>query len=300
MTIKARDSLDMNRRHLRPTAPPIDSEDQEDEEGLYPDLPADHENPEELYPGLGDNVVTQSYSSAGYLQTEDAPSSEDGDNVQTKIIQESKPDEEGRSLFNRLGFLFLFMLPILVALLGHGTSSVLSPSQQLDILFSDHQSWLPEEKFVEIKKNFLQKLEDKKQSDPLSIFFLTESSYANVRNFSLKLVQGFARSSEGEHLLYNRGQSSSSISTTTRAVLVENFTDYSWNEAKMFMEFCDNDNSPHPFTLFVFIGQGKCDLKHPDRSVESVLVNKWRGQFEAESIEALATRVSGVSVCVRQ
>ena len=185
--------------------------------------------------------------------------------------------------------------------LGKFSAASASPNyQQLDTLYSDHQTWLPETKWTEIRNNFLQKLEDRDHSDPLTIFFLTNPShFPMVGNFSNHLSKMFAQHSNGEFHSYKRDRSE--ITATTRSVLVDEFTSLPWKEAKVFMELCDNDNSPNPFTLFVFIaeqGPGQCDLGNPDRSVEEVLVGRWRDEFEVESIEALAARISSISVCV--
>ena len=285
---------------------------------LYPNLDSDNDS-EENYSATVDNagennvgvLKSQSESEPEYSDDE---SDAAGTEVDGLIEVEAKDSPELRSITDSICFkvtiLLLLCLPILVALYNEVTVCSLMMEKMLEEEL-DGRPLLSPSKRSEIGQNIIAKIDSSTSSDPLSIFIMfDEIERENVTSFSNNIAHIFSKcgsanvkSSESLSIGYFRDHSENldlildrKIESMVSAIVIQDFTELSWNQAKLFLRYCDNENAPYKDRLFVFTSMvSDCDPLRPDKSAEKALLNAW--DEEEETIEALAVRVSAISVC---
>lgn len=144
-----------------------------------------------------------------------------------------------------------------------------------DILISDHKK-------LELKQNMLSKLKEKSVSDPLSVYILTSSVHQEkVENLAQYMAYIFAKHINNPDMIegvltadtierYNIDILDDEISSKYSSLVLPQFHHLSWDAAKIFMQFCDNENAPYKDRLFIFTSTvDECNKHKPDESVET-------------------------------
>lgn len=307
-TKRARDSLELTKQSTN----------------LYPTLDSGNES-EDNYSGYdkgaGENLAQQ----VGVLrsQSEDSEPEYSDDESDVEITEvDDEPEVEVDSSEEHTSFtdtkcfkiiiLLLLCLPFVVPLI----KDTINCSIMLERMLEEELDGVPllsPSKKSEIGRNIISKIDSSTSSDPLSIFLMfDEDQRSNVTSFANNIAHIFSKcgseylkSSESlsrEYLLSHFGDLDTILDhkfeTTTSAIVIQDFTKLSWNQAKLFLRYCDNENAPYKDRLFVFTSVvSDCDPMKPDESAENALLKAW--SQEEETIEALAVRVSAISVCFK-
>ena len=170
---------------------------------------------------------------------------------------------------------------------------------------------ISDQKKLELKQNILSKLREKSESDPLSVYIMTSSEHQEkVENFAQSLAYIFAKHIHNPGMIegvlppdtletYNIDILEDEISNKYSTLVLPQFHLLSWDAAKIFMQFCDNENAPYKDRMFIFTSTvDECNKHKPDESVENFLKSAWSGSADEDTIEALVVRISSISICI--
>lgn len=305
---RARDSLELTKQSTN----------------LYPTLDSGNES-EDNYSGCDKGAYENVAQLVGVLrsQSEDSEPEYSDDESEVEIPEvDDEPEVEVDSSEEHTSFsdtkcfkiiIFLLLcLPFAVPLI----KNTISCSIMLESMLEEELDGFPLlslSKKLEIRRNIISKIDSSTSSDPLSIFLMfhedqrsSVTSFANnIAHIFSKCGSEYLKSSESlsrEYLLSHFGDLDTILDhkfeTTTSAIVIQDFTDLSWNQAKLFLRYCDNENAPYKDRLFVFTSVvSDCVPMKPDKSAENALLKAW--SQEEETIEALAVRVSAISVCFK-
>lgn len=304
---RARDSLELTKQR----------------ENLYPNLDSENDSEDNFraVKGSDENSLQQ----VGFLkdQSESEPECSDEESDAQSTDTDGN-EEESVLLKEPLSFrdsacfkfiiLIILLLPVFVPLLQSALATQFC-SYSFEKMLEDELETMPLlsiNKRSEIKQNIIAKIDSAENSDPLAIFIMFhEDHLSNATTFARNIAHIFSKccssnlkSSESLSYDYLREQQENldlilnqKMESSVSAIVLQDFTSLSWDQAKLFLKYCDNENAPYKDRLFIFTSVvSDCDPLRPDESAEKALLNSWTE--EEETIEALAVRVSAISVCI--
>ena len=203
--------------------------------------------------------------------------------------------------------LFLCSLVVVIAFLFPVLYPKSTCSGVKDYLNSDSFDsikYFSEKEKKEIKNNIISKCLSGKWSDPLSIYIIVAPELRKESaEFVKKISSSFIIDTNTKYWRLDEQQLEEEIDTAllrnSQAIVVHDFIALPYRKAKLFFRYCDNENAPFKDKIFIFTSLSEsCDRTSASSKVLQLMTDRWQSEVETESIEALATRVSGVSVCM--
>ena len=307
---RARDSLELTKQR----------------ENLYPNLDSENDSEDNYCARAVKGSEEVTAQQVGFLKDQsesepecsdeesDAQSTGDDENEEELVESEEPLSFKDSTCFKIIMFVVL-LLPVFIPLLQSALASQFC-SFSFEKMLEDELEAMPLlsiNKKSEIKQNIIAKIDSAANSDPLAIFIMSgENHQLNATLFARNIAHIFSKccssnlkSSESLSYDYLHNQQDNldfildqKMESAVSAIVVEDFTSLPWKQAKLFLKYCDNENAPYKDRLFMFTSVvGDCDPLRPDKSAETALLESW--SEEEETIEALAVRVSAISVCIK-